>query len=457
MNFLFIRHYWKKLSEIGQDLDLSPPEQAKILLLNRIILVLFPFLLLLVILDLVDKDFSGVLMDLTFSVYAIFLLILQHYKYYRTARWMLSSISMLMMMGLIFLYGRELGGSFCFFLYMLFGLIFFDKAKDQIILISLNFGAFIISEVFLTYFDPPLADSLSPLTYPIIFSATAVSIILVTWKFLKENRNYATKSQELLKSVNEKNIAFKRQHNEIEHKNAELEQINRELEKFAYVASHDLKTPLRNINSFLSLIDRKLADTDDDELKEYINFASSSALQMYYLIEDILEYSRLDKKDIPYSSVDLNLILSKVKINLAEFIDQKVAVVSSDFLPTIYANESQLLLLFQNIIENGIKYNSDAHPFIEIKSQTIDNELIISIRDNGIGILKRHESQIFEMFSRLHSSDQYPGSGIGLAICKKIIKSYQGKISLHSEEGVGTIFYLHFPVSILEKSHVFSQ
>jgi two-component system, chemotaxis family, sensor kinase Cph1 len=230
--------------------------------------------------------------------------------------------------------------------------------------------------------------------------------------------------------------------------NKKLEQSNSELERFAYIASHDLKSPLRNIISFMNLIQRKLKNTEDKDIKEYLRFVTENATQMNVLIQDVLEFSRLDTEasTLRIEKIDLNDTLMLAVQNLQENLQQSGGEIVSSKLPIIHANSVHFLQLLQNIVGNGLKYNQDEKPIVTIKHKELNNQHILSIHDNGIGIAPQYHDQIFEMFKRLHTKEEYKGTGIGLAICKKIVGSFNGKIWIESEVGKGSTFFISVPI-----------
>ncbi len=238
--------------------------------------------------------------------------------------------------------------------------------------------------------------------------------------------------------------------NQLKEYTQQLEQSNKELERFAYIASHDMKSPLRNVVSFLSLIERKLKNNTDAELQEYINFATSNAKYMHSLVRDILEFSKISKPNEAFESLDLNQVIAQIEEHLLEDLKQKNARITYGELPSIKASKLHINQLFQNLIENGIKYNEDIAP--EIKIDTVINKEVfkIIIEDNGIGIAQKFHEQIFGMFKRLHNSSQYQGTGIGLAMCKKIVEMYDGEIKIESKINEGARFIILLPVSILD-------
>jgi light-regulated signal transduction histidine kinase (bacteriophytochrome) len=257
-----------------------------------------------------------------------------------------------------------------------------------------------------------------------------------------------TKADNVLleEEVKRRTVELQLSNSELQGTNARLEQSNSELERFAYIASHDLKSPLRNIISFLNLIDRKVRKLEDTDLKEYLRFATDNARQMHVLIQDVLEFSRIESdKTIALEAVDLNESLMLVLQNLQEPMQIKGAMVQASVLPVVQTNSVHIIQVFQNLITNGLKYNESGNPTIEISFTQNSNEYQFAIHDNGIGIDPQYHDQIFEMFKRLHTRDEYKGTGIGLAICKKIVLSLGGRIWIDSSIGQGATFFFTIP------------
>lgn len=254
-------------------------------------------------------------------------------------------------------------------------------------------------------------------------------------------RNYkiSNKNSKVLK---DKNIAILKQ-------SLELEAKNNELEQFAYIASHDLKEPLVTISSLIDLLVDDYTDTLDEEGKMSLNFVKESSDRMRKLIDAILAYSRLGKSKA-YSSVDCNVVIETLKGDLQHVIKRTNTQIEIDKLPIINGAELEIRLLFQNLISNGIKFTKpDVTPLVSISAKKVikddSNFWQFAVSDNGIGIPEKHQERIFSIFQRLHSREEYEGTGIGLAHCKKIVESHGGKIWLSSEEGKGTTFYFTVP------------
>ncbi len=222
----------------------------------------------------------------------------------------------------------------------------------------------------------------------------------------------------------------------------ELAISNEELEQFAYVASHDLQEPLRMVTSFLTQLDKKYGTVLDEKGKKYIDFAVDGAKRMRQIILDLLEYSRAGRTMDGMENIDLKELIQEIQILNRKKIEERKAVINYDGLPQVYGHRSPLWQVFQNLINNALKYSKDDIPArINIVAEELMQHWRFAVTDNGIGIEQGYFDKIFIMFQRLHNKDEYSGTGMGLAITKKIIESMGGKIWLSSEEGKGSTFY----------------
>jgi PAS domain S-box-containing protein len=231
----------------------------------------------------------------------------------------------------------------------------------------------------------------------------------------------------------------------------ELIRSNAELEQFAYVASHDLQEPLRMVTSYMQLISRRYKGKLDADADEFINFAVDGAMRMHRLINDLLLYSRVGTKRKALEPTDCNIILKCALDNLQEAISESNARIEAAHLPIIYGDSVQLIQLFQNMLGNACKFRSNEPPVITIRAEPQGIWWTFSVHDNGIGIEEKHFDRIFQIFQRLHDRDSYPGTGIGLSVCKKIVERHGGKIWLESKPREGTTFYFTLP-AIQEKT-----
>ena len=225
----------------------------------------------------------------------------------------------------------------------------------------------------------------------------------------------------------------------------ELIRSNKDLQHFAYVASHDLQEPLRNVATCLQLLEKDYKDKLDPNADQLINYAVDSSVRMKALIEGLLAYSRIATKGKPQEQLDCEQILQRAVTNLSSAITEAEAVITHDPLPTISADDTQLLQVFQNLIGNAIKFRRDDPPRIHVSAVKNRNEWMFSVKDNGIGIESQHLERIFVIFQRLHKRSEYEGTGMGLAIVKKVVERHGGRVWVESEPGVGTTVYFTLP------------
>ena len=220
---------------------------------------------------------------------------------------------------------------------------------------------------------------------------------------------------------------------------------NAELEQLAYVASHDLQEPLRMVSSYTQLLAKRYQGRLDSDADKFIAYAVDGANRMQRLIQDLLAYSRVGKVQKELLEISSEAALQNALKNLSQVISESGAVITHDPLPPLVIDEMHLTQLFQNLVGNAIKYHGPETPCIHIFSTKKDKELTLSVRDNGIGIAAQYFERIFVMFQRLHARDEFSGTGIGLAISKKIVERYGGRISVQSESGKGSTFSFSLP------------
>ena len=226
---------------------------------------------------------------------------------------------------------------------------------------------------------------------------------------------------------------------------AELERSNADLEQFAYAASHDLQQPLLMVDCYVQLLLKRYRDKLGIETDELLDGIVHGVERMQMLIKDLLDYSRLHKPDKNMRSIDCQDILVKVFQNLQAVIEEHKAVITHTTLPNVKANSSQFVRLFQNLIGNAIKFRGEEPPRIHISADLQEEYWMFAVEDNGIGIAPDDAIRIFVIFERLHSHEQYPGTGLGLAMCKKIVEQHGGRIWVESEPGQGSTFYFTIP------------
>lgn len=270
---------------------------------------------------------------------------------------------------------------------------------------------------------------LNPITRMLEFSHIIVAVYLFIY--------YSRRAEQALQRSNYK----------LSKQTAELKRSNGDLEQFAYVISHDLKTPVRNISCFMKLLSGKYGESLEPEAREFVDYSQKGAKRMEQLIDDVLAYSRIGRNMAATTAVSLDEVISTIKFELAENMAQvNGSIVLAKPLPTVRnAHSTMMHHIFYNLIKNGLKFNDSEAPTVTIDWEETADQYTLIVADNGIGIAKEYSNQVFQMFKRLHNENEYDGTGIGLAICKKIAEYYHGKIWFESEAGKGTRFYFTLP------------
>ena len=301
-----------------------------------------------------------------------------------------------------------------------------------------------------------------------IFSFLVVSAFSYLFEYEREKKQEELRSAhgDLEKQVEERTSALqeavqslqneirerRRAEEALEEKTVELARSNRDLEQFAYVASHDLQEPLRTVTSYVQLLARRYKGKLDSDADEFIVFAMDGAIRMWKLINDLLTYSRVRTESRELEPADCEMILHQSLDNLKVAIEENGAVVTHDPLPTVIADNPQLVQLFQNLIGNAINFRGAEPPRVHVSAGRNGNGWTFSVRDNGIGIAPEYVKRIFVIFQRLHGREKYAGTGIGLAICQKIVERYGGHIWVESEVEKGATFYFTLPASKAERA-----
>jgi len=424
-----IVHLWDNTSDLGIADDMNREERRRVRLLNQ-----FAFIIILagipaLIHSVIVAMFYDVSVILLTNVIFFTILYLQYQRKYRQARLFLNTVAPLFIISIIMIFGRESGAEVFYAPLFVTLAVFYDTWKMRISLLFWLIGTFTVSQVYVAYFPSPFYFNVTQLArvYGLIIANICCMMLFVS--YIMDNKTYQAEADELL--------------NLLRINNEKLNFANDELERFAYVASHQLKAPVRTISNFLNLIEQELKKQAPNPIvTEYLEYLKGSSHEMGTLIDDLLEYSKLEKGSLSFEFIDLNDVLLIAQNNLRATLNQKNAQVTIGELPVVAANKTHMVILFQNLIENAVKYNESSEPIIDIYT---DNSGDLYVKDNGIGIDKEYHQHIFGMFMRLHGQEKYSGTGIGLSACKKIMERHHGKIVVESELGEGTIFKLHFP------------
>jgi len=249
----------------------------------------------------------------------------------------------------------------------------------------------------------------------------------------------------LVEELEEAKLQLEKEEKALKITGEKLSRSNKELEQFAYVASHDLKEPLRIVSSFAGLLSRRYAGRLDKDGDDFIRYITEGAQRATDLVSALFNYSRITYSARDFSAVPCLQVLQKALFNLKIAMDEKKAAVTWDPLPVVKGDEAQLIQLFQNLLANALKFNASPQPEFRISCRETADSWVLGFSDNGIGISKEHFERIFLIFQRLHTQDKYPGSGIGLALCKKIAENHGGRIWVDSKPGGGSVFSVELP------------
>ncbi len=338
--------------------------------------------------------------------------------------------------GIIFLilfYGRDIGGELTFIGVGLSCIVIFDSWRSRLALLAFVYCSYLISEILLHYVAPFTPESQIFPVYLVVFGTNFLVTLVMVGYFTRQGENLEKEVIDLMEDLTLRNN--------------ELEIANSDLTQFAYAASHHFKSPLKNMSNLLGLIEKKLPKETIVQHGHYLEMIVADSKHLYRLVEDILTYSTLDSSTFDRSNlVDMSKVIERVANNLSEeLIARKVTLMVHE-LPNIYALTTHLELMLQVLIQNGIQYNESKNPSIEVSGTTAeDGSVSLKISDNGIGIPVEYQERIFDMFERLHPQNEYPGSGIGLTVCRRIMDGYHGRITVESSPDGGITMTLFFP------------
>lgn len=429
---------WDTITNMGIDESVTGNEFVKIRLLNQVASISFVTTLLVSMVYFV-LEIEFIAITATYSIVVLYLGVtyFSYKKQHHISRYLYCYFQPFMVAVYILFFGGNFGETNFFAVYALVNFIMYDgKRRVQVFSVAFICLLYIFSKLYVSYY-PVIWGKQTPIDDVVTFPMIMIVLGLIIYLYQRSLRESEEEQTLLIQNL--------------EKKNKELQRINEELEDFTYIASHDLKSPLRTINGNIGLAKKHLKEGDYESLMIDLNFVSQSAKQMHTLVSDILEYKVLNNKQEVQEVIDLNEVITDVLNNLKALMIQKNAEVFTCTLPKVLAHSHAFSTIFQNLIENGIKYNESSKPRINIRTEEEKDTFIIAIQDNGIGIEEAYHEKIFQFFKRLHNQEKYQGTGIGLSLCKKIVRNYDGDITVHSEVGQGTTFKIILPIKYLIK------
>lgn len=418
-----LQQLWNRLADIGLTATIEEREAIKIRVLNQMILVLMATASVLsLVTAILTGDFYLVLPHLISISIGFVSLLFQRYQFFYLVRHFACFIFPIWVAIIIINLQDNSNGEAI--LYLVTALLAFIQYEGQlkyritslIWIITLVIGS-------LSHIASFAPIYLNPYGFIVLTIGLIINISLLITFYQNDIQKTVLQKGELVKKLRLK---------------------NKELERFAYITSHDLKEPVKNIEGFSSLLQKVLKKDDTTENAQLASMINKSAKRMSTLIESILKFSKMEKDDLTYELVDLNTIVQEFKNSHQFLLKNRKAVIEYNDLPNINGNKIYLSLLFQNLLENAIKYNDSDIPIVKIFAYSTENNIHLVIDDNGIGINNEYKDYIFEPFRRLQNRSKYGGTGLGLSICKKIVENHSGKIWVESSE-FGSQFNVQLP------------
>jgi signal transduction histidine kinase len=454
-----MKKYWQTISNLGIDEKISIFNRKRLKLLNQIALLSIAISFIHTIAGLIFGDFYTAFYSIVVFSFMFPALWLNAKKQYYTGKVFAVIGFYVLTCSLTILYGWEAAGK-VFLLYSFFStFILFDKKNEYIFFSSLN-ALLLFTCSAISSFQEPVIVSLY-IEY-IVYVAIAFFTYLTLTTFKSEQEHKEKEAQSLINSMNNKNEALSTQRRLVRYRNEALKKANDELKDaeellkasnedlrtFAYIVSHDLKEPLRMINSYTQLLKRRIGNNLDEDSEQFMFFIIDGSLRMKVMLDDLLQYATAANKNVFKEPIHIKDAIEVAVKNLEITIKEKKANIEwrAIDIPTIDASFSHIVQLFQNLIGNAVKFQKPGIlPLVEISSETKGKYHIIRVQDNGIGIPREKTDSIFSPFERV-GHNKIKGTGIGLAICKKIVENHNGKIWVESDLNEGATFFIAFPI-----------
>ncbi len=422
-----------KLRNIGIQSHLSDEEKSVIRMVNDALLICILFTFVDSLSTLASGKFSTAKFTLMFCALFLFSLLLVHWGKYYFSRVFLTLVLGILLVVQSYLFGATVDITNIFIVLIVFVIVVFQNDLLSILLLaSYIVAAFFLKNWIIINLDHPLAGQGMIYAKEVYFILSLLLVSILILRVLKRKDNYIDLSNSLLQDLEKNNSALK--------------ESNDRLKSFAYATSHDLKTPLRNVSSYIELMVRRISGPKDEKLQEYLLLTRKGVANMNESIDDILTLSSLDYNLDKWEDIEILELIHELKYNYQDKLESGILKIDTNMLPSIKGNRTQLFVLFQNLFDNSIKYNDSPNVLITISGKKTVKGVEIYFEDNGIGIEKEYASYVFEPFKRLHSNSIYEGTGLGLAIVKKIMDSHGGFIEIQShKETDGTGFIIFFP------------
>lgn len=427
----------KKHAHIGVSEEVPFDEQFKIRLVNRAFFMVGVASTLIALDVLLFRPDHIPYIATGLAILSFFSLLFNYYRHFMIGRVIITIILPTLFMPIMLMYGNEIRLDYTVLIIILAVFILFDKKNARVLIISylllLQFATYHLVDYFPRVYEAPV----SFLSNFVIFSFNAMGLLLLVSRFMETNRDF----QEEQRSVNQR----------LREQTRQLQQSNEFLERYTYITSHDLKTPIRTIFSFSELLERKLDGQTDQDTRDYLDFIKLGTLQLRGIVDGIVENAESTRSNLHFSQINTHEVLQqiqgKLKFRLEEINGQ---LIYGEDLPCVRADAKMVYKVFLNLIDNGLKYNKSDQPTVKVSAIEKPEYFEFCLQDNGIGIPEKYQEDIFKMFKKLNPSRNFTGSGVGLALCKRIVDLHHGHIWLDSTESEGCTFHFTLPKSQIE-------
>lgn len=440
-----IKAFYNKIIYTGTNASDDELLIAKTRLSNQIALFAFVLVSYNLIANFILGDYIDNLIVLPALIIFALCFWLNKKRKFSSTRLILSIFPTLLVSLFYLLFGTQLQIAPVYLVEVVITIYFFENRKTRFAIIAFIFSNYIATHIILSFITPPLAENVNGHSTHIYFIFALFVIYNLTHEVIKQKNK-------LLISVKNQNTEIIEQTSYIREQNKKLESKNKALSSFTYIASHDMKTPLRTIISFLDLTEIAYQKNDTQKVLNYVSFAQDGAKDLAKLLEGILSYSLLENDNKIYKSVDLNQVITKLKLEFQKTHPKEFILEFND-LPCVFGSYTHFSNLFKHLIENALKFNLTDIPQINISHSTDEEFYTIKMCDNGIGVNPEFQQKVFDMFSQLHPKSEYPGTGLGLAICTKIVGKYGGVIWMETNDKLGSSVFIRLPIESTCKAH----
>lgn len=402
--------------------------------LNRTFVIVGCGCLLLILNAILAGNPIQLLQPIVVAAIAFTSLLLTYFNYFRIARFILTFFLPSLFLIVIMLYGSGLKLDYTIAFFTVLVLTMYDKSRPLIINLIYLIALQGFSYYFMANYESPYAAYVDPYDSITIMLFTTIGLFVLVNKFIQATKNFQSEQEKTNQKLLEKT--------------RELQRSNEFLESYTYIASHDLKSPLRSITSFSDLILKKLKNSPDTDIKDYLRFLKKEVIQINAVIDGIIENAKDNSSNIKYDDVDTQRLLRQIEHELSPRLKDIDGQIVYHNLPVIRADQRMITKVFFNLIDNSLKYNRADQPRVSITHRLVEDSHEFSIADNGIGIPLAYSEDIFKMFKKLHVHHEFSGSGVGLALSKKIIELHGGQLWLDTETKEGSTFYFSLPISV---------